>query len=175
MNEQALKVIADTYNLDIDELCALVKTKCSMEEDTEEFLLKLSYRELQKRCGEKGLRRTGKKYDLIQRLLGREPAKTPTTVKRKKSTVLPRIRLGDDEVWHHEQTGLLMNKHKEVCNIMRNGKKEPLDKEAIRLCQQWTFKYKIPETPLSTETDEKEEVNEDQAVDKLLSKIVSAS
>jgi hypothetical protein len=130
--------------------------------------------ELQALCKVRGLKSSGKKQDLIDRLIGKESApsatkpatsasttapskKKPTTatedavpkvVKQVQSTLQPvSIKKNSFGNFEHNETGFVFDKitQKVIGRQNKSGSIDPLNDADIEVCNKFKFKYVIPE------------------------------
>jgi hypothetical protein len=130
-------------------------------------LKKYKKTELQELCKEKGLKTTGVKSDLIDRILGKSPpSNKPTTSKnssKKKGSkkmiadILQKIMHNSNVInirrnisgnFEHIETGFIFDEATNKVTGKQNddGTISKLTEKDIELCKEYNFKYEIPET-----------------------------
>ena len=150
---------------------------------------KMKVKELKNLCKEKGLPVSGKKDDLIERLIKGPPKEAPkkqTVIKKticeqlieqRQTLTLRRNKWGNYE---HPETGLVINKDRKVFGRQKDtGDLEPITSDIIELCKEHNLSYVLPEN-LNTQTvsiddinlnyeDEDDDEDEDEDNDNILS------
>ena len=152
-----LKDISGKYNLNLEELTDMYKkdyTKNQTEESnsesiSKEKLSKLKKKELEQICREKGIQNIkGKKEELINRILNnnKDDNKIVENIITGLSTILiEKNKFGNYE---HKQTNLIFNRNTKTVIGKQNqdsGEIEQLSESDIELCNQYKFKFKIPD------------------------------
>lgn len=186
---QYISLIATKFNLDKNELHKLwsgenIPIKAPEVSDD---LQKLSRADLVAKCKEKGLKVSGTKVELIQRL-NSEPIATPVKsiakpsvpvkpVLQKLLTSVPSQVIGRNQFGNFEHTisGLVFNNQTKKAYGRQNpdGSVSPLTTEDIELCNKYKFTYNIPENLNKKTLDIKDEdikeleedVDEDEVLD----------
>lgn len=161
--------ISEQYNLNQNELYALwtnnidikMPTKSSTQQTENSELLKLGKQELIEICKSKGVRHTGTKADLIERLSQTEKTQTIVSKTVKKATVvndppviknlvakipivpIRRNQFGNFE--HAETSFIFNNKTQKVIGKQNNdGTVDELTSEDINLCNKYKFSFDLP-------------------------------
>lgn len=128
-------------------------------------LNKLTKTELAAHCKARGLKTTGTKPELIERLTGNSVAKRPTTTTEKKTSIEKKseekpvikgianyiqavqIKKNSFGNFEHSETGLIFDKttHRVIGKQNASGKVDTLNDSDIEICNKYKFKYDIPE------------------------------
>ena len=138
-----------------------VKPASSTEEND---LSKLAKPELVSLCKVRGLKTTGVKQVLIDRLLGKEPSTAPPKksssspkkeeILKKIQQVIPQIQLKKNAFgfFEHPETKLVFDKitNRVIGKQNVSGKVDPLVEGDIELCNKFGFKFDMPENLNST-------------------------
>lgn len=134
--------VSNKYNVSQHELTLLWKGE-KIEKKENDFS-KLNKKELENKCKELGLSTKGKKAELLKRIENRnenivEKIKTSIT-----NIVIKKNKFGNYE---HEPTKMVFNKATKtvVGKQMENGNIVELTTEDINICNEYKFKYKLPE------------------------------
>ena len=169
--EEFIKKIHNEFNIPVEQLQSLwsgdKKERESVVEPTPEIddlinanLPGKTVAELKALCTSKGLKKTGKKIDLITRLLGKEPiVKTPkkSSKKAKKENkpkpvltkLIPNaisVKQNKNGDYKHSPTNLIVCKDtKRVIGRETETGYIPLTKEDIDLCHKFKLEYETPE------------------------------
>jgi len=121
---------------------------------------KMKKTELSKLCKEKGLKTTGKKDDLIDRLLNGSPTPKKGSIQTKLtddkktilqsiSTAIPTVSIRRNKFgnYEHPETGLVFGKVDKCVYGKQNENAtiDPLTPELIELCNKYKFKFVLPE------------------------------
>lgn len=183
---QFLKSASSKFNISENELISLWNGNTEISRTTEQptssstpasaippstELLKLGKNELIAHCKSRGLKTTGNKQELIDRLTGgvpmaaetsskddkKEPKKKPTksipaedtkVVKQVQSTIQTvQIKKNSFNNFEHVETGLVFDRvtQKVLGKQNKSGKIDPLTDADIEICNKFKFKYDIPE------------------------------
>jgi len=165
-------LIAKKYSLDKDELYGLwmddesspspKKTeKDSVVDITPEKVMNSTKDFLMAYCKSKGMKQSGKKDEIIQRVLdslkkvNSTPTKVVKTVKQE-SSVLSSVaeKSGTNEIrknkfgnYEHYESGLVFNNETKMVigHQNANGKIDSLTDKDIEMCKKFKFQYKLPE------------------------------
>lgn len=160
-----ISYIIEEYNISVSNDILLQKWK-EMSEKKRVDHAKLTLADLKQLCKDKGLKTSGKKAELLERL--NQPIVEKTTQKKpshkKITTVLQKvihdahtlnIRRNVFGNYEHAETGFIFDelthtvigKQNETTDPMTNSPViEPLTERDIELCKEYNFKYKIPNT-----------------------------
>ena len=149
--------------------------KTSEGDNMKEKYEKMKKTELSKLCKEKGLKTTGKKDELIERLIN--PPKivqkkslnteVKKTILQSISTTIPTIHIRRNAFgnYEHSETKLVFDKVNKLVHgrQLDNGTIEPVNSEIIELCEKYKFKCVLPEN-LNTNNSSLEDIklNEDE-------------
>jgi hypothetical protein len=143
---------------------------------------KLSKTELMSHCKLKGLKTTGNKSELIQRLSGtplvsqpsvkktvsKVPVKEPSVIKTVLQAKPMTYNIKKNEFGHfsHSETGLIFDKdsRKFYGKQHSSGRIDPLSEEDIELCNQYKFPYTVPENLKKNDNDD-DEIGDDEIGD----------
>jgi hypothetical protein len=210
-----IHLISEKYSLDYDELYAewnstgnlrvnaSIKTMISKEsEKPKPSKLNISNAELSLQtvdvlkgmCKDRGLKCSGKKSELIERLKGTDSVnisesnekaneETKVKVQTNKSKSVPdifkkiektqfAIRRNNFGNYEHDETGFLFNDIKKVYGVqMEDGSLRCINKEDIDICNKYKFAYIIPEN-LNTNDQEDEEVEIEEDVEEEIEDVV---
>jgi hypothetical protein len=178
-----IKTVSEKYSLDMDELYSLwtgsevCKKKeglacVNMEDCSPERLLKSSKAELTSLCKSKGLKCTGTKEVLVNRLLGKdedavvkkksketekkvEKKKETKKVEKKEHPVLEKIKANIPVFpirrnkfgnYAHPETGLVfdLSSNNVIGKQESDGTVSELDDDSIELCKKYKFAYDVP-------------------------------
>ena len=143
-------------------------------------------------CKDRGLKCSGKKSELIDRLkefnstktgnedstelVTKEVAKETVKVQTNKSKLLPdifkkiektqfAIRRNNFGNFEHEETGFIFDDSKKVYGVqLKDGNIRPINKEDIDLCNKYKFPYVIPDN-LNTADENNDILEEDEEVE----------
>jgi len=182
---QFCDLIANKFKLDNEELYGLWMDEPKKEKEEEmsrEKVLSATKEYLMAYCKSVGLKQSGKKEEIVARIiefLDKEKGKEKKEKKEKetkKDDIISRIvsekevsevrknKFGNQE---HMSTGLVFNDSKVVIGVQNaNGKVDSLTDKDIETCKTLKYQYKVPEN-LSTqktfvkEDDDDEELDED--------------
>ena len=155
------------------------KTKSSIPSELE--LEKFSCTDLKALCKANGMKVSGKKSDLVKRLVDgdKKPSpkkKSPAKKVKKQTTVEESIKKGASKVqirrnnfqnYEHVDTGLIFNPEEQVVigkqSTNANGESEILEltKDDIEQCNKYKFKYRQPENLNDTNYIKVSELEED--------------
>jgi hypothetical protein len=176
--ETFLQTVSEKYNIDKNELRILFQNGCIKNNNNAEVkysgeLTKLSKNELITHCKARGLKTTGTKNDLIDRLTGgtnsventsndkekvkgkakvKENAKpkeqvAPTIIKNVQSTIQT-IQISKNSFgnFEHSDTKFVFDRHSQevIGKQKEDGSVSPLTDEDIDECNKYKFKYVIP-------------------------------
>jgi len=173
------EAVSGRYGIPVDELWEILNgirdilPKSSESTDdsetievTPEDILKMKVAELKGLCKSRGLKVSGKKQDILARLLGREVASSEIKSPRKKSPrkkkkpvakippVQATLKPGEIKIvknangdFMHSETSLIFDPDtKEViARYSEEGGNQGLTKDDIELCNQYRFAYAIPD------------------------------
>ena len=174
--ETFLQTVSEKYNIDKNELRILFQNGCVKNNNNAEVkhsdeLTKLSKNELITHCKARGLKTTGTKNDLIDRLTGgtkaventstakvkvkakvkentkpKEPV-APTIIKNVQSTIQT-IQISKNSFgnFEHNDTKFVFDRHSQevIGKQKEDGTVSPLTDEDIDECNKYKFKYVIP-------------------------------
>jgi len=134
-------------------------------------LMKCSKNELVEMCKQRGVKRSGSKADLAGRLTGDEVVNTPTKnpktttstpIAKKIVAKISKISVNRNQFgnYEHPETGLVFNTSLIVIGKQRDdGSVDTLTESDIDSCNQFKFKYQLPEN-LDTEVLDDEIIDE---------------
>ena len=128
-------------------------------------LMKCSKNELVEMCKERGIKRSGSKAELATRLTGGEVVNSPvakTPVAKKIVAKISKITVNRNQFgnYEHPETSLVFNSSLFVIGKqLDDGSVASLTEDDIDLCNQFKFKYELPEN-LNTEVLDDEVVDE---------------
>lgn len=136
--------ISDKYNLRKDELTKMWNGEKVDKEEKSNDLSKMTKNELVEKCKELGLDIKGKKADLVKRI---ETNKTNIVQKIQTSITNIVIKKNNFGNYEHNPTKLVFNKATKtvIGKQMDNGDIIELTSEDIDLCNEFKFKFKVPE------------------------------
>jgi len=152
-------VIATKFKLNNEDLYSLwmdepVKEK-EKEDMTPEKVMSATKDYLMAYCKSKGLKQSGKKEEIIQRVIDSLKTNDKEKEKEKKKNILEIVseKVGVNEIrknkfgnHEHFESGLLFNDSKTVIGYQNpNGKVESLTDKEIELCKKYKFLYKLPD------------------------------
>lgn len=142
--------VSERFGVQKDELLTLWHNPQSVEVQVEEHsradLERLTRSKLAELARERGLKTSGKKGDLVERLL---------------STDEPKITKNIFGLYEHKSTGLVFNDDGHAIGKQgREGQVLPLSKDDIQTCVKHSFKYVMP-TKLATDTVDEDTADED--------------
>ena len=172
--ETFLQTVSEKYNIDKNELRILFQNGCVKNNNNAEVkhsdeLTKLSKNELITHCKARGLKTTGTKNELIDRLTGgtnavektstdkvkekgkvkekpKEPV-APTIIKNVQSTIQT-IQISKNSFgnFEHSDTKFVFDRHSQevIGKQKEDGTVSPLTDEDIDECNKYKFKYVIP-------------------------------
>lgn len=182
----------ELYNLwnsstNIDNKVSESKSSENKSSDDTQDLSKLTVSELKTRLADKGMKVSGVKQELIDRLLNadKDSSSKPKTLEKTtkpenvpKSTLAPvlNIRRNNFNNYEHSESGLVFNTDKRVIGKQKSdGTIEVLNAEHIQLCNKYKFDYIIPENldsgknlksvRISELDDEEEDLDIDDIID----------
>ena len=174
---QIHQILVKKYGIDSEELKEVLgmsnnedevkkEINDNLEEPTEKEILSMNVAELKALCKIRGLKRAGRKLEIISRLLGKEQSSltpTPTPIRKtprkkkqnkteskvikshKKGTLtISQNKNGD---YMHVDTGLIFDQNigEVVSKFDENGENLALTVADIELCNQYRFPYRIPD------------------------------
>lgn len=164
--------LAEKYNLDSSELFSIWTNEDSKTTDkkekeiidmTPEKAMSSTKDFLMAYCKSKGLKQSGKKEEIIDRVLEflkkdktEKKVEKSTSSKEKTEKVLSSIseKVGSIEIrknkfnnYEHYESGLVFNNETKIVIGFQNsnGKVDALTDEKIELCKKYKFQYKLPE------------------------------
>lgn len=160
MLSQVSKQFATRFKLDekeVDEFLGKVNNKKEIFDTSPEKMIKYCKAELAAICKEKGLKVSGTKEELLNRIMGVEiekkstkkklPEKEPEVIKKmtssKSSTTIRRNAHGNYE---HPETHLIFDPDRKVIGKQgSDGNVLPLSVEDVEQCKKFGFDYSLPE------------------------------
>jgi len=159
--------LSEKYNISKKELFDIWHgEECSPQKDEKEEnelerIVNAQKPELVALCKKYSIKTSGKKEDLVKRLLnfkenGEQPKPKATTKKAipaekpvLKQSVIPTIQISRNKHgnYEHNETGLVFSKNDKIVigKQASDGKILDLTKDDIELCSQYKFRYKMPE------------------------------